>query len=151
MMTRANAIALMTLTAAISTAACAGVPVPKAKTSPAPPSASLWSEPTDLATRDLFYGPWGKDHAPDPQGVYKLESLKHTGVNLGMTVEDEQGREWSVKQPYPGGLDPEGPVEVGLSRLRPRSGTTSRRCTTCPRSSSRTISAPASPSAAASG
>jgi hypothetical protein len=117
MMTRANAIALMTLTAAISTAACAGVPVPKAKTSPAPPSASLWSEPTDLATRDLFYGPWGKDHAPDPQGVYKLESLKHTGVNLGMTVEDEQGREWSVKQPYPGGLDPEGPVEVVLSRL----------------------------------
>ena len=34
-----------------------------------------------------------------------------------MTVVDPQGREWSVKQPYPGGLDDEAPVEVALSRL----------------------------------
>lgn len=42
---------------------------------------------------------------------------KHTGVNLGLTVLDPQAREWSVKQPYPGGLDDEGPVEVVVSRL----------------------------------
>ena len=34
-----------------------------------------------------------------------------------MTVVDDKGREWSVKQPFPGGLDPEGPVEVTVSRL----------------------------------
>ncbi len=34
-----------------------------------------------------------------------------------MTVKDEQDREWSVKQPYPGGLDSEAPVEVVVSRL----------------------------------
>lgn len=102
---------------AAGSAACAGVGVPQAKSTPKPPSASMWVEPTDLASRDLFYGPWGKQNAPDPNGVYKLVELKHTGVNLGMTVKDEKGREWSVKQPFPGGLDPEGPVEVALSRL----------------------------------
>ena len=34
-----------------------------------------------------------------------------------MTVTDPEGREWSVKQPYPGNLDSEGPVEVALSRI----------------------------------
>jgi hypothetical protein len=54
---------------------------------------------------------------PDPHATYTFVERKHTGVNLGMTVLDPQGREWSVKQPYPGGLDDEGPVEVVLSRL----------------------------------
>jgi hypothetical protein len=65
----------------------------------------------------VFHGPWGAENAPDPNGVYTLIELKHTGVNLGMTVKDDKGREWSVKQPYPGGLDSEAPVEVALSRL----------------------------------
>jgi len=98
-------------------AACAGAKVPVATTAKAPPGASMWIEPTDLASRDLFYGPWGAEHAPDPRGVYTLVERKHTGVNLGLTVKDEQDREWSVKQPYPGGLDSEAPVEVALSRL----------------------------------
>ena len=112
-MMRSIAIAI----AAVSLTACAGVKVPKAATSPPPPAASIWVEPTDLAQRDLFYGPWGAEHAPDPKGVYTLVERKHTGVNLGMTVKDDKGREWSVKQPYPGGLDSEAPVEVALSRL----------------------------------
>ena len=112
-MMRSLAIAI----AAVSLTACAGVKVPKARTSPAPPAASMWVEPSDLEKRDLFYGPWGAEHAPDPNGVYTLVERKHTGVNLGMTVKDDQGREWSVKQPYPGGLDSEAPVEVALSRL----------------------------------
>jgi hypothetical protein len=110
-------IAIVALTATVGAAACAGVKVPKAQTTPVPPAASLWAEPNDLASRDLFYGPWGKEHAPDPNGVYTLVERKHTGVNLGMTVKDDKGREWSVKQPYPGGLDSEAPVEVTLSRL----------------------------------
>ena len=54
---------------------------------------------------------------PTRRRTYTLVERKHTGVNLGMTVVDPQGREWSVKQPYPGGLDNEAPVEVALSRL----------------------------------
>ena len=34
-----------------------------------------------------------------------------------MTVVDSKGREWSVKQPYPGGMDDESTVEVAVSRL----------------------------------
>ncbi len=66
-------------------------------------------EPTNLATRDLYYGPWGRDDAPDPNAVYTLVERKHTGVNLGLTVTDPKGREWSVKQPYPGNVDSRGP------------------------------------------
>lgn len=115
-MKRSVTLSIVALAAVIASA-CAGVKAPHLQTAPAAPSARFWSEPTDLASRDLFYGPWGKEHAPDPNGVYKLVELKHTGVNLGMTVKDEKDREWSVKQAYPGGLDPEGPVEVVVSRL----------------------------------
>ena len=116
-MTRVHSVVLVIAATAVMTAACAGVGVPATKTAPSSATASLWVEPTDLADRDLYYGPWGKDNAPDPNGVYKLIERKHAGVNLGMTVKDAKGREWSVKQPFPGGLDPEGQVEVVLSRL----------------------------------
>jgi hypothetical protein len=116
MMKRTHALA-MAIAVTVAAAGCAGIGVPQASTTPKPPSASMWIEPTNLESRDLYYGPWGADHAPDPNGVYKLVELKHTGVNLGMTVKDDKGREWSVKQAFPGGLDPEGPVEVVLSRL----------------------------------
>jgi hypothetical protein len=116
-MNRVQTFAILAFAATLATGACAGVKVPKAQTTPKPPSASMWKDPSNLAQRDLFYGPWGAEHAPDPDGVYTLVELKHTGVNLGMTVKDEKGREWSVKQPYPGGLDSEAPVEVALSRL----------------------------------
>lgn len=96
--------------------ACAGVAKPVKPTARVP-GASLWVEPTDLAARDLFYGPWGREAAPDPNAVYELVERKHTGVNVGMTVTDSQGREWSVKQPYPGNVDSEAPVEVALSRV----------------------------------
>ena len=115
-MTRSFSVTAFALSATLGMA-CAGVKVPVATTAKPPAGASLWVEPTDLASRDLFYGPWGSEHAPDPNGVYTLVERKHTGVNLGLTVKDEQDREWSVKQPYPGGLDSEAPVEVALSRL----------------------------------
>lgn len=117
MMTRVARIAIVALIATIGVVACAGVKVPKAQTTPAPPAASLWVAPSNLSERDLFLGPWGSEHAPDPNGVYTLIERKHTGVNLGLTVKDDKGREWSVKQPFSGGLDSEAPVEVVLSRL----------------------------------
>ena len=102
---------------AIIGASCAGVGRPQVQNAPKPAGASMWKAPDDIATRDLFNGPWGAEHAPDPKDVYDLVELKHTGVNLGMTVKDSKGREWSVKQPYPGNLDSEAPVEVVISRL----------------------------------
>jgi hypothetical protein len=106
-----------TLALIIAGAGCAGVGRPLVQNAPPPAGASMWVEPTNLASRDLFYGPWGKEFAPDPKDVYDLVELKHSGVNLGMTVKDSKGREWSVKQPYPGNLDSEAPVEVVVSRL----------------------------------
>ncbi len=110
--------AIFATAAAAALVSCAGVPAPRSTPSEAVPAgASLWSEPQDFAAQDLFNGPWGTESAPDPAATYTLVERKHTGVNLGLTVTDPQGREWSVKQAYPGGLDPEGPVEVVLSRL----------------------------------
>jgi hypothetical protein len=109
-------IATLVLMAVIG-ASCAGVGRPQVQNAPPKPGVSMWTEPANLATRDVFYGPWGRDLAPDPNDVYDLVEMKHTGVNLGMTVKDSKGREWSVKQPYPGNLDSEAPVEVVVSRL----------------------------------
>jgi hypothetical protein len=97
--------------------ACVRVKRPATQPTVAPPGASLWERPTDLRSRDLFLGPWGAENAPNPRATYTLVEYKHSGVNPGMTVVDSQGREWSVKQPIPGGLDFEGPVEVAVSRL----------------------------------
>ena len=77
----------------------------------------LWTAPDDLATRDLYFGPWGAANAPDPFAVYTLVEHKHSGVNPGLTVIDERGREWSVKQAPPNGQPAEGPIEVVLSRV----------------------------------
>ncbi len=79
--------------------------------------ATLWEQPSDLAERNLYDGPWGARNAPDPKDVFTFVERKHSGVNIGMDVVDSKGREWSVKQGYPSGLDNEAPVEVALSRL----------------------------------
>jgi hypothetical protein len=114
-MTRATSILSATVVA-ITCAACAGGKQPLSAT-PAEPGASLWQEPSNLPSRDLFYGPWGREHAPDPNAVYTFVERKHSGINPGLTVRDAQGREWSVKQPFPGGLDDEPKVEVAVSRI----------------------------------
>lgn len=76
----------------------------------------LWEAPQDLASRDLYYGPWGAGNAPSPYAVYTLVETKHSGVNPGVTVRDERGRVWSVKQPSPY-AQAEGPIEVVVSRV----------------------------------
>jgi hypothetical protein len=94
---------------------CAGTIRP---TDPAPGThvASLWEPPDDLSTRDLFYGPWGAEHAPDPAVEYTFVRPKVGGYNPGMVVRDPQGRLWHVKQPSRNAGD-EGPSEVVLSRV----------------------------------
>jgi hypothetical protein len=78
----------------------------------------LWTRPADIGAQDLYYGPWGRDYAPDPSATYRFVKSKIGGGNPGMTVEDPDGREWNVKQPYHDrSRGPEGPVEVVASRI----------------------------------
>jgi hypothetical protein len=87
----------------------------------APPSdaqmTQLWEKPVDLSSRDLFYGPWGPERAPDPHATYTFVAKKQHGTNPGVTVTDPQGREWHVKQAPDNHQGAEGPVEVVLSRV----------------------------------
>jgi hypothetical protein len=87
-----------------------------------PPSGAhlseLWEDPHDIASRDLFNGPWGSQHAPDPYAVYTFLRPKTGGTNPGVVVRDPLGREWHVKQPpRRSAQGEEGPVEVVLSRV----------------------------------
>ena len=89
--------------------------------------AELWQSPQGvgaqapaqgpIATRDLFYGPWGPERAPDPNAVYTFVERKQHGTNPGITVRDPQGREWHVKQPPHTEQGAEGPIEIVLSRV----------------------------------
>jgi hypothetical protein len=85
------------------------------RTSPKPPGqaqlAQLWAEPADIAARDLFYGPGGKDLAPTPGATFKFQEEDITGYSRGYDVEDAEGRDWSVK------LGPEAQTEPVASRI----------------------------------
>ena len=116
-MTNRVTTTLVTIVAIAFLVSCVRAKRPVLQPTAVPQAGTLWTEPTDLERRDLFNGPWGTRYAPDPQAVYTLVERKHDGVNPGVTVRDPEGREWSVKQSHPGGLDVEGQVEVTLSRL----------------------------------
>jgi hypothetical protein len=80
--------------------------------------AEFWVEPEDLASRDLYLGPWGAEHAPDPAAAYRFVARKaqggmfnRKGFSPGYTVHGPDGVEWSVK------LGPEAQSEVTASRL----------------------------------
>jgi len=57
--------------------------------------AVIWREPTDIHTRDLFWGPGGQEHAPKGKLTFIEEKLK--GVNPKFDVRDEDGIRWGVK------------------------------------------------------
>lgn len=73
--------------------------------------AEFWQEPDDLASRDLFWGPWGEKHAPRAEGRFAFRSRKSTGFSRGFEVEDERGVKWSAK------VGDEAQSEVVASRL----------------------------------
>ena len=81
------------------------------------PMSQLWEKPLDLESRDLYYGPWGLERAPDPHATYTFIGKKQQGTNPGVTVRDPEGREWHVKQPPSNDQGAEGPVAF----LHPRS------------------------------
>jgi hypothetical protein len=96
---------------------CVTPPVLPAADSAGPRMEELWEAPADLQSRDLFYGPWGPERAPDPGALYTFLAPKRGGVNPGMSVRDPGGREWRIKQPPVTDRAAEGPVEVVLSRV----------------------------------
>lgn len=55
----------------------------------------LWRAPENIAARDLFYGPGGKDHAP--AGTFTFDSEDMNGSNPKFEVVDDQGVKWTVK------------------------------------------------------
>jgi hypothetical protein len=97
--------------------ACALLPKPAIKrvASEPPPEkmAEFWVEPADLAGRDLFWGPGGRENAPDPGGRFEFVARK-TGsfkFSRGFDVKDAHGIAWSVK------FWPESQTEVVASRI----------------------------------
>lgn len=70
---------------------------PRLVTSPPPPIEQLWVDPTDLESRNLFYGPGGPSSVPSPEAPYLFESGDKAGFSGGYRVVDSQGRPWDVK------------------------------------------------------
>ncbi len=66
---------------------------------PAPQVAllELWSDPTDLAQRDLLWGSSRKANAPSKDDVYTVLALDTTGYSKGYDVKGPDGREWDIK------------------------------------------------------
>lgn len=71
--------------------------------------AVLWREPTDIQSRDLFYGCGSKERAPS--GKLKFIGEKLNGVNPKFDVHDRQDVKWGVK------LGVEAKPEVAASHL----------------------------------
>ena len=55
----------------------------------------LWRDPTDITSRNLFYGPGGKTHEPHGPFVFLKEDLD--GSNPKFTVRDSDEVKWKVK------------------------------------------------------
>jgi hypothetical protein len=71
----------------------------------------LWSEPTDIAQRDLFWGGSRRAEAPSTDDVYTVLGLDKTGYSRGYDVKGADGREWAVK------VGDEAQSEIVLSRI----------------------------------
>jgi hypothetical protein len=80
---------------------------------PAPQVAlgELWSDPKDLAERDLLLGSSRPDHAPSKNDAFTVVSLDKTGFSKGYDVTGPDGREWKIK------LGKEVQPEIVVSRI----------------------------------
>jgi hypothetical protein len=73
------------------------------------PVGKLWQEPVDIESRDLFYGPGGRDGQPAGRLTFVKEDLSQTKPKF--VVRDERGVNWKVK------LGIEAQPEVAATRL----------------------------------
>ena len=71
--------------------------------------AVLWREPTDIASRNLLFGPGGEEHKPQGTFTFVKEDLE--GTNPKFVVQDQDGVKWKVK------LGSEARPETVASRL----------------------------------
>ena len=70
----------------------------------------LWADPKDISSRNLFYGPGGKED--QPQGAtYTFVEEDLNGTNPKIVVKDQNGVKWTVK------LGAEAKPEVAATRL----------------------------------
>jgi hypothetical protein len=58
-------------------------------------SAVLWREPTDIGSRNLFYGPGGEQDQPHPPFTFIEEDLD--GSNPKYVVRDRDNVKWTIK------------------------------------------------------
>jgi hypothetical protein len=76
---------------------------------PGIPARSLWQDPGNISSRDLFYGSGGKDHEPEPPVQYVGDATG--GTNPKFDATDRSGNKWRVK------LGIESKPEIAASRL----------------------------------
>ena len=57
--------------------------------------AVMWNDPKDLKSRDLFYGPGGKEHAP--KGTFTFVEEDREGGSPKFVVRDAEGGKWKAK------------------------------------------------------
>jgi hypothetical protein len=94
--------------------ACVRPTLGSAVRQPAPPQVALlelWSEPKDIANRDLLWGSSRQDNAPSKSDVFTVLALDKTGYSRGYDVNGPDGREWKIK------VGMEVQPEIVLSRI----------------------------------
>src|SRR5260370_30762744 len=74
-----------------------------------PALASLWRNPADVTSRNVFYGPGGKEHEPHGAFTFLKEDLD--GTNTKFVAQDPDGVKWKVK------LGAEARPETAATRL----------------------------------
>src|SRR4029078_2937709 len=84
---------LLLLTAVLAPASHSAEPV--ARSAALRARASLWTEPRDVAARDLYYGAGRKAHQPHSPLKFVKEDLD--GTNPKFVVQDASGTKWKVK------------------------------------------------------
>src|SRR5262245_161211 len=57
----------------------------------------LWEEPSDIRSRDLYYGPGGPRLVPRTDVTYRVVGLDTKGHSCGYDLLDPEGRKWAVK------------------------------------------------------
>jgi hypothetical protein len=75
------------------------------------PVVELWSEPADIAQRDLFWGASRSGDAPSTTEPYTVVRVDKTGYSRGYDVKGADGREWDIK------VGDEVQTEIVLSRI----------------------------------
>ena len=104
-----RALSIAALTFGLAAAGAVKEKHVKPETTVATGPAVLWTNPTDLESRNLFYGPGGKVDMPRGSFYFVKEDLD--GTNPKFVVRDQDGVKWKVK------LGIEARPETAASRL----------------------------------